>query len=374
MKEKPLAKSIYSQHQAEFSDAMLQQVRTQLVMLPLHERTRRERGRLLSHLAGIYWRQGKYREAINVWQQVIEIARQENDREILATAYSALATTYAHSGDSESAVRYAKQGLAYSPHNVKLMYALALAFDFAGDEQNTLTWLRRAITQDPAFQIAYEQLGRLHFRRGRFGEAEQFLHKALELDPISTVGLNELGNLYVAWKRFEEAFVQFHRARELEPDNPTAYNNIGNAYLRMGKLDEARRWFERRVQIKPADALSAHLGLGVIYRTLPGDKAARQSAEHFHQVLVVHASDKARLLSDRILEHDARRALALTGLDDPETLTAWQAVVTHPDLPQIGPGPRSDWLHSLTLLAQAPNPPREVETVLALLRTKFERD
>lgn len=357
----------YSASDAEYSEAALAQTRLQLVMMPLNDATRRDRAGVLIQLASIYWRQGKYPEATNVWRQVIELARQDGNRDALGTAYAALATTYAHSGDTLNALQYAKQGLAYSPHNVILMYTLANAFDFAGDDANAFSWLRRALTQDPGFQIAYEHLGRIHFRRGEFDAAEKFLRKALELEPDSTVALNELGNMYVTLQRYDEALQQFHLARRYEPDNPTAYNNIGNCYLRMGKFDDARRWFEQRVKMKPVDALSAYIGLGLIFRRLPGEKARAQSDAHFRSALEVHQGEKARLLGGRLIEHDARRALALTALDGTEGLAAWLAVLDHPEFPIVGPGPRSDWQFGLEVLAHAPQPPAAIGKILALL-------
>jgi tetratricopeptide (TPR) repeat protein len=363
-------KLTYGMDAAEFSEAALQRTRMQLMLLPPGEATQRQRNRLLVDLAHIYWRQHNYPAAINAWRQVIDAARKEDDRDILGTAYTALATTYAHSGDTDNAVHFAKQGLAYSPHNVNLMYGLANAYDFAGDIDNAFRWVRRAITQDASFQMAYELLGRLHFRRGEYALAEQYLEKALELDDESTVAMNELGNMYTVMRRYQEALALFHRARRAEPHNPTAHNNIGYCYMRMGKLDEAKRWFDQRVKMKPDDALSAQIGLGLVVRSLPGANALAQSEYHFRQGIEIHKSQKARLLGSRLIEHDARRALALTGLDGAQGLAAWQEVAAQPAFGLVGPGPLSDWQIGLRLLADSPFPPTYLDEIASLIKAE----
>lgn len=352
--------------EAEFSDAALQQARLRLLMLPPGDAARNERVRAITQMASIYWFRHQFDEAISLWLQLIEQAKQFNDTAILAICYATLATTYSHKGDYDAAILNAKRALVYDPNNPLVILMMGDAFDAKGDDANALFWWRRLLKMHPDFQTTYEYLGSLHYRRGEFVEAERYLLKALQLEPDSDTSLNELGNLYVTSERFEEALAIFKRALEFDPANSNAFNNIGNCYLKMGRYEDARRAMEKRIQLSPANALAANIGLGLIYRTQPGEDALEKSKMHFRRALEIQTSGRALLLTRRI-EHEARRALAQLGADDPASVAAWREVLTKPEIRSVGVGPIKDWRLSVALLQQAPQPPLGVDEVAALL-------
>lgn len=344
----------------------LQQARLKLLTLPKHPATENARSRALVDLASIYWRTGDYVAAVAVWQQQIKVAEAQGDKTALAMLHAALAGTYAHSGDATKAIETAKQALIYDPRNLQALYALSMAYDAAGDYDNSLRWARRLLTFAPDFQMAYEQIGGIYCRLGDFAQAEKYLRRALELDPKSITGLNELGNMYIAQARYTEALAQFDAAQRAHRDEPNSHNNRGNCYLHMGRLAEARRSYEQRIKLYPADAFSAHIGMGVIERQDPTPQARERSDAHFRRALEIHASKEARLLA-RLLEHEARRALALTGLGDEQALVVWQAVLADPQLASVGPGACKDWLFVAEKLAHCPHPPPRIAEIVALL-------
>jgi tetratricopeptide (TPR) repeat protein len=352
--------------ESEFSDAALQRARLRLLMLPHSEATRNERARAITHLASIYWRRQQFDEAIMLWQQLIEQAKQGNDPAILAMCYAALATTYAHKGDYDAAILNGKRALVYDPNSPAVVLMLGNAFDAKGDDASAFLWWRRLLKMHPDFQQTYEYLGSLHFRRGEFVEAERFLLKALEMEPESDTCLNELGNMYITMERFEDALPLFKKAQQLYPESGSAVNNMGNCYLKMGRFEEARSAFEKRVQMRPSDALAANIGLGLIYRLRSDEGAVVKSKEHFQSALAIYATRAAMLLTRRI-EHEARRALCLVGLGDLSCVDVWREILAHPETRHVGVGPKKDWRLSVALLQEAPEPPWGVDEVAALL-------
>lgn len=352
------------------SDSALHRVRHQLLSLPQHESMNRPRIGVLVELASIYWHRADYPAAISVWQQAIALMQKENQPDALAIAYTSLATTYAHSGDPANAVENAKRAVVHAPHNTAVIYGLASAYDFAGEEAQTFSWLRRALSYDGGFVLAYEYLGRLHFRRGEFEQAEQFLRKAIDLDPNAETATNELGSLLVTLGRFDEAMAQYKAAHRRDPKHPIAINNIGYCYFRMGKVEEAKEWLERRIRAKPEDALATYLLLGVIERASPNANNAKvrnQSNAHFQQALKIYQSKKASLHFSRLIEHDAIHALVLTGMDDGDAMPAWQRILLSPDTKFVGKGSWGDWFYILRALAKSPQPPQKIEEIIELL-------
>ncbi|MCE7986099.1 MAG: tetratricopeptide repeat protein [Caldilinea sp. CFX5] len=357
----------------DISDYVLQRKRGELVSLPFHPATENKRGKLLVDLAGLYWKRGDFAPALDVWQQLLKMAEAEKNAEFQAKIHSVLALTQAHNGAPAKAVEHAQRALIFDPHSKEALFAMGLACDYNGDYAKAIEWLQRLQTQEPELSHVSLAMGSIYLRWGKFPEAEQHLRQALALEPEDDVALNELGNFYVSVGRYQEAQELFKKAMRLDPKMSSAYNNLGNCYLRMGRLDDARRLYEKRVQVRPEDALWACIGLGILYRTFSGDKALAQSKRWFEQALTIYATKEARLLTGRLVEHDVRRALILTGLDDPEGLAVWSTMMTNAELQYVGRGVWDDWLFSLRLLADCHRPPAQVSAIIPLVAEQFQR-
>jgi len=355
----------------DISDYVLQRKRGELITLPIHPATENQRGKLLVDIAGLYWKRGDFAPALDVWQQLLKMAEAEKNGEFQAKIHAVLALTHAHNGAPVKAVEHAQRALISDPYSKEALFAMGLACDYNGEYAKAIEWLQRLQKQEPDLPHVYQAMGSIYMRWGKFAEAEQHLRQALTLEPNDDVALNELGNFYVSAHRYQEAQELFKKAMRLDPKMSSAYNNLGNCYLRMGKFDDARKLYEKRVQVRPEDALWACIGLGILYRSFPGDKALAQSKRWFEQALTIHASKEARLLTGRLAEHDVRRALILTGLDDPEGLAVWSTLMTNEELQYVGLGVWDDWLFALHLLADSHRPPMQVQQIIPLVAAQF---
>jgi 4-hydroxyphenylacetate 3-monooxygenase len=352
---------------ADDRDDEVHRIRLQLRTLPQNEAENGPRMQLLMNLAQIYWQRMEYPSAISAWRQIAALAQMEKEPVPLALAYTMLSTLYIHSGDSVNAVQCAKRALVYTPQDPNVMLGLANALDFAGEEEEVCQWLQRILAEHPDFFEAHEQLGCIHFRHGAFDLAEQAFRKALELEPTAETAMNELGNLLVFLERFDEALLQYQEAQKVHPTSTTSFGNIGYCYYRWGNLGEAQQWLERRVELDPSDALSASIILGIITRCSTGDAALQASDTHFQRALAIYNSKKALMMGGRLIEHDACRALILTGMGDKEANAAWQFVLDSSDINHVSPGAWADWLYSLRLLAPSPHATSVVNEMLNLL-------
>lgn len=378
MKQQKPGKSVYkpmrkrtTPYGEDISDGALQRKRTELITLPFQPATENQRGKLLVDLAALYWKRGDFAPALDLWQQLLKLAEADQNPAFQARIHAVLALTHAHNGAAAKAVEHAQRALLFDPFSKEALFAMGLACDYNGDYAQAVAWLARLQQQEPALPHAYEAMGSIYMRWGKFAEAEQQLRHALALAPTDEVTLNELGNLYVSLGRYQEAQELFKKAIQLEPKQASAYNNLGNCYLRMGKTEDARRLYEKRVQLRPEDALWACIGLGILYRTFTGEKAPVRSQQWFTQALTIHSSGEARLLTGRLIEHEVRRALILTGLDDAEALPLWLALMANPEIQYVGRGSWEDWLFCLRLLAGCQRPPAPVAAIIALTEEQF---
>ena len=115
----------------------------------------------------------------------------------------------------------------------------------------------KAIELNPSAAGALVNLGTIHYRQRRFGEAETFYVRAVEVDPGYPLAEFNLGNLYDEQGRLNEALRHYRRALELSPNYADAHFNLALLCERTGdalkavhhwkaylKLDSAGQWAE----------------------------------------------------------------------------------------------------------------------------------
>ena len=108
---------------------------------------------------------------------------------------------------------------------------------------------------------ALGNLGKLALDQGRYDEAKTDLTKALALKPDHVNVLNNLGMLATNELRFDEARAYLTKALELKPDHVDALNNMGRLLLELGRFDEAKPYLTKALALKP-DHASALNNLG----------------------------------------------------------------------------------------------------------------
>ena len=89
-----------------------------------------------------------------------------------------------------------------------------------------------AIAADSEFGPAHNNLGKIHYRCGRYYDAAREFEIAVGLMPDRPEPLNNLGLVFEAAERFPDAVANFQLARELDPTNPVYVGNLARAMLR----------------------------------------------------------------------------------------------------------------------------------------------
>jgi folate-binding protein YgfZ len=180
------------------------------------------------------------------------------------------------------------------------LYHRAVNLFTGDDEDGAIELLERAITISPGFADAYESLGVVLGRHGRYEEAIALMDRLLEVDPDSvmahsnkSVYLNQLG-------RNDEAEEEARRAArakfDLDRQRRQAETASVGAADDAGRADRRRReeMFRQVLEIDPDDAM-ANFGLGQL---------ALERAEH--QAAVTYL--------ERALETDSEYSAAFLAL------------------------------------------------------------
>jgi Flp pilus assembly protein TadD len=184
------------------------------------------------------------------------------------------------------------------PKGADYEYEKAMLSMKYGLEEESLKYLKQALTMDPRHAPSYKLLGVIQFRKKDFAEAAAAFEKYLELKPDDSEARANLGyvdealgqadkaeaeykkavaldgnanacfglaKLYLAQKRLPEA-LEYARQRVAKDDNSAAaYNMLGVILNQMGKYAEAVTSLENALRLTPDDVnLSVNLGVAYI--------------------------------------------------------------------------------------------------------------
>lgn len=107
--------------------------------------------------------------------------------------------------------------------------------------------------EDPKFYPSddYLRMGKVHFRNGDYGLAEEKFRKAVEVTPKDAEAWLGLAASYDQLRRFELADAAYEKVLQLASQNATLLNNAGYSQLLRGELKSARRFLLRAFELEP---------------------------------------------------------------------------------------------------------------------------
>jgi tetratricopeptide (TPR) repeat protein len=96
-----------------------------------------------------------------------------------------------------------------------------------------------------------EAAGNIAFARGDNAESEPLLGRLIEVGPNWVIAYNQLGYLTMREGRFAEAEEYLTSYRFIAPDQANPHDSLGEMYVILGRLPEAVESFETALEIKP---------------------------------------------------------------------------------------------------------------------------
>lgn len=140
----------------------------------------------------------------------------------------------------------------------------------------------RVVALDPAYAAAWNNLGLLQHRMGRYERAQACYAAALEADDSCCQAAFNLGSLHEDLSDFSTAIGWYRRALEMEPDYADAHFNLAGVLGKAGQADAAalhwRRYLEldlgspwARIARSHLEECDGGLGLGEVEGVDDGD-------------------------------------------------------------------------------------------------------
>ncbi|WP_127844580.1 tetratricopeptide repeat protein [Psychroflexus aestuariivivens] len=133
--------------------------------------------------------------------------------------------------------------------NAKALFQKALKFSEKQDFQNAEKYYLEALREDPKFVEAYDNLGRLYRRIGKYDKAISNYKKSIELYPNGIMAHQNIAVVYGIKEEYENAINEYKEIIKLSPDNPEGYFGLANSYMMVSKFDLALKNAEKTVEI-----------------------------------------------------------------------------------------------------------------------------
>ena len=108
---------------------------------------------------------------------------------------------------------------------------------------------RRVVAIDPTYAAAWNNLGLLLHRMGRYDEAEASYRSARDHDATCCEAVYNLGSLHEDQGLIDEAVSNYRQALELSPDYADAHFNLAGALARSGRDGEAIKHWQRYLEL-----------------------------------------------------------------------------------------------------------------------------
>ena len=155
---------------------------------------------------------------------------------------------------SEAEAGY-RELLSANPGDAEVLHLLGIVRAQAGDREEGLRLVQRAIELDPQRDVFQHTLGEMHLHAGRLDESQAAYERAGELNPNLTTAHSGLGQIAFLRGDLDNAEHHFRIALRADEDDAQSLAGLGNIYLSRDEPKRASSYLSRAAELAPNDAL-----------------------------------------------------------------------------------------------------------------------
>ncbi|MGN6314189.1 MAG: tetratricopeptide repeat protein [Rhodanobacteraceae bacterium] len=199
--------------------------------------------------------------------------------------------------------------LEANPGDAEVLHLLGILRGQAGDREEGLRLVQRAIERDPDRDVFQHTLGEMQLHAGRLDESEAAYLRAKELNPNLTSAHSGLGQIAFLRGDLESAEEHFRIALRANEDDAQSLAGLGNIHVARGELRQASAHLTRAAELSPNDAL-IHGSLANVMLALNMLDFAVRSANNALALKPDYALARRVLGNALLLKRDAQGAQA----------------------------------------------------------------
>lgn len=196
------------------------------------------RGQVHYYLAQIHHQQGQITEAIQGYQQAIQIQETHDN------------------GGTNATVSPQKSQPNRSAHLrffANVHANLAVIYEETGQLEKAIEQHQKALAFIPTDPVLQRNLAAVYWTQENYAAAEHHYKSIIAHDTTDVQALYRLGFISLVKTDYVEAVVLFERVRELDTEYIEAYRGLGAAHTELGNYSEAITAFEMLLELDPWD-------------------------------------------------------------------------------------------------------------------------
>ncbi|MNQ00355.1 tetratricopeptide repeat protein [compost metagenome] len=181
--------------------------------------------------------------------ELLKIALQYTDD--YADVYNLIGMEYLFMDNLELAKESFIKCLEEDLEDQSALYNVVYCFEFLDQNQEAIVYLNEYINRNPYSEIAWHQLGRLHYGVKEYENAIRAFDYATLIDDEFLGAFMEKAKAYERLKKYNEAIESYNRTIELDDATSYALLRIGKCYEKLGNLAKAIQYYNQTVHEDP---------------------------------------------------------------------------------------------------------------------------
>jgi len=225
--------------------------------------------------------------------------------------------------------------------------------------QNSEALFTHAINVTGQNYVAYNNLGGVRRRQGRWDDAVSDFAAAVRIQPGNPEAQDNLGEALTTVGRIDEAASHLRQAIQLQPDYAKAHIDLGSALVRAGRMEDALAEFHEALRLDPENREAEYRLAGVLM--LQGQAA--EAMPHFERALPYLIEEVRRDPSDADNHYNLGGVYGMMG-------RASEAVEEFSTAARLRPGDPEVRFNLGLALAAASQPDRAIEQFSAAIHLR----
>lgn len=181
--------------------------------------------------------------------ELLKIALKYTDD--LADVHNLIGMEYLFMDNFEKAKESFIQCLEEDLEDQSALYNVVYCFEFLDQNQEAIAYLIEYIDKNPYSEIAWHQLGRLHYGIKEYESAIRAFDYATLIDDEFLGAFMEKAKALERLKKHKEAIENYKRTIEIEDATSYALLRIGKCYEKLGNNAKALKYFNKTVHEDP---------------------------------------------------------------------------------------------------------------------------